>query len=103
MTRRVRSRLLGVAISAFFLAGLALRASGDDAAARLQAFERHVQMAKASPFRAVKWQFIGPKNMSGRCTDVAVVAPRGKSYTIYVATASGGLWKTDNEATTWQP
>ncbi len=60
-------------------------------------------MAAASPFKDVKWQWIGPKNISGRAIDIAVVAPRGKNYTVYVATASGGLWKTENEATTWQP
>jgi photosystem II stability/assembly factor-like uncharacterized protein len=36
-------------------------------------------------------------------TDVAVVTPKGKSYTIYVASASGGVWKTENEGTTWTP
>ena len=41
--------------------------------------------------------------MSGRMTDVEVVAPKGKNYTIYVAGASGGVWKTDNEGTTWEP
>ena len=75
----------------------------EDGAVRLAGFQQHQTMAQASAFKGVKWQFLGPKNVSGRCTDVAVVAPRGKSYTMYVATASGGLWKTDNEATTWQP
>ena len=74
-----------------------------DPALRLQGFERHQGLAQASPFKDVKWQFIGPRNYSGRCTDVAVVAPRGRSYTMYIATASGGLWKSDNEATTLQP
>lgn len=72
-------------------------------AARLDGFSRHRAMAAASPFKNVKWQWVGPRNISGRSIDVAVVAPRGKTYTIYVATASGGLWKTDNEATSWQP
>jgi photosystem II stability/assembly factor-like uncharacterized protein len=60
-------------------------------------------MKPASPFKDLKWQFLGPKNVSGRSIDIAVVAPRGKNYTVYVATATGGLWKTENEATTWQP
>ena len=46
---------------------------------------------------------LGPTNVSGRSTDVAVVTPKGKSYTIYVATASGGVWKTENEGLTWEP
>ena len=73
------------------------------AAARLKGFESHQAMALASPFKDLAWQFLGPENVSGRTTDVAVVTPRGKSYTIYVATASGGLWRTDNEATSWRP
>ena len=47
-------------------------------------------MKQASPFKDLTWQFLGPTNISGRVTDVAVVTPRGKSYTIYVATATGG-------------
>ena len=70
---------------------------------RLQAFARQQEMKKNSPYKELKWQFLGPVNVSGRCTDVAVVAPKGKSYTIYAATASGGLWRTANEGTTWEP
>jgi photosystem II stability/assembly factor-like uncharacterized protein len=44
---------------------------------------------------------IGPANMGGRITDLAVVP--GKATTIYVATASGGLWKTSNNGITWAP
>ena len=70
---------------------------------RLKGFEQHRQMLASSPLAGLKWQFLGPVNVSGRCTDVAVVTPRGKNYTIYVATASGGVWKTENEGTTWDP
>lgn len=70
---------------------------------RLKGFERHRQMKASSPFRQLTWQFLGPINVSGRCTDMAVVTPKGKNYTIYVATASGGVWKTVNEGTTWEP
>jgi photosystem II stability/assembly factor-like uncharacterized protein len=70
---------------------------------RLKAFEQHRQLQASSPLHGLKWQFLGPVNVSGRCTDVAVVIPRGKSYTIFVGTASGGVWKTENEGTTWEP
>jgi len=81
----------------------AARVTSTDPGLRLKGFDQHVSMAKASPFKELTWQFLGPKNVSGRSVDIAVVAPKGRSYTIYVATATGGLWKTDNEATTWQP
>ena len=70
---------------------------------RFKGFEDYKAMQAASKFKDLKWQFIGPTNISGRVTDVAVVAPKGKNYTIYVATASGGVWKTENEGTTWAP
>jgi photosystem II stability/assembly factor-like uncharacterized protein len=79
------------------------RVISTDPALRLKGFDLHETMKAASPFKDLKWQFLGPKNVSGRSTDIAVVAPRGKYYTVYVASATGGLWKTDNEATTWQP
>ncbi|HEY1381202.1 MAG TPA: hypothetical protein VGF55_30660 [Gemmataceae bacterium] len=44
---------------------------------------------------------LGPANMSGRVCDVAVV--ESKPAVMYVASASGGLWKTANAGTTWTP
>ena len=79
------------------------RVTSTDPALRLKAFDEHQAMQQASPFKDLKWQFLGPKNVSGRSLDIAVAAPRGKNYTMYVAAATGGLWKTENEATTWQP
>jgi hypothetical protein len=70
---------------------------------RLKGFEEYKAMQSASKFKDLKWQFLGPTNISGRVTDVAVVAPKGRNYTIYVASASGGVWKTENEGTTWTP
>src|SRR5262245_31729905 len=46
-------------------------------------------------------RLIGPGNMGGRVVDLAVV--ESKPTVIYVATASGGLWKTVNNGTTWKP
>ena len=79
------------------------RIQSTDPQLRLKGFEQSAQMAQGSKFKDLKWQWIGPKNVSGRTIDVAVVAPKGKNYTIYAATASGGLWKTENEGTTWDP
>jgi len=70
---------------------------------RLEAYDQQVEMKKTSKFKDLKWQFLGPSNVSGRCTDVAVIAPKGKNYTMYMAAASGGVWKTENEGTTWTP
>jgi photosystem II stability/assembly factor-like uncharacterized protein len=70
---------------------------------RLAWYDEHVEMATNSPFRNLAWQHLGPTVISGRITDVAVTTPRGNSYTIFVAGASGGVWRSKNEGTTWEP
>jgi len=39
--------------------------------------------------------------MGGRITDIAV--PKNSYFTYYVAAASGGVWKTENNGSTWKP
>ncbi|WP_430815485.1 VPS10 domain-containing protein [Carboxylicivirga sp. RSCT41] len=52
-------------------------------------------------FEGLKLRSIGPALMSGRIADV-VIHPQ-KENTWYVAVGSGGVWKTENAGTTWQP
>ena len=73
-----------------------------DPQTRLKWYEDHVAMKESSLFKNLAWQFLGPLNVSGRMTDVEVVSPKGKNYTMYIAGASGGVWKTENEGTTWE-
>jgi photosystem II stability/assembly factor-like uncharacterized protein len=47
------------------------------------------------------WRAIGPAVMGGRIDDVAV--DERNPSTIYVGAASGGVWKTTNNGTTWAP
>lgn len=70
---------------------------------RLKMYKNHELLKEKSLFSKFNWQFLGPTSISGRMTDIAVVTPRGKNYTIYAASASGGVWKTINEGTTWAP
>ncbi len=70
---------------------------------RVEDYENYLKLNDQSLFGNLPWQFVGPTNVSGRMTDVEVVRPRGSNYTIYVAGASGGIWKTENEGTTWKP
>jgi photosystem II stability/assembly factor-like uncharacterized protein len=79
------------------------RIINSDPGLRLQGYEQLQEMRKNSPYKDLRWQFLGPLNISGRCTDVVAVAPKGRNYTIYAASASGGLWRTENEGTTWEP
>jgi photosystem II stability/assembly factor-like uncharacterized protein len=66
-------------------------------------FARQTEMSQNSPYKDLKWQYIGPTNISGRCTDVEAVSPHGRNYTIWVGSATGGVWKSVNEGTTFIP
>lgn len=74
-----------------------------DSKERVAMFARHTALKQESPYREMNWQYIGPTNISGRCTDVEAVSPRGKNYLIWVGAATGGVWKTTNEGTTFIP
>lgn len=54
----------------------------------------------SSTFSGLKFRGIGPAFTSGRIADLAVNPQNHSEY--YVAVASGGLWKTTNNGTTWQ-
>lgn len=74
-----------------------------DVADRLERFATYATMKEESPHENLKWEYLGPTNISGRCTDVEAVSPRGEQYTIWIAAATGGVWKSVNEATTFEP
>ena len=74
-----------------------------DSETRLEMHQRHLAMKEESPFKATKWKYLGPTNISGRCTDVEAVSPRGQQYAIWIAAATGGVWKSLNEGTTFEP
>ncbi len=56
-------------------------------------------MLQSSPYRSLAWQYLGPTNISGRATDIAV-AERGATRRIYAAYATSGVWKTDDDGAT---
>jgi photosystem II stability/assembly factor-like uncharacterized protein len=72
-----------------------------DPAARLKWFDQHLAMKAGTPYKDLKWDYLGPDTISGRVTDVAV--PPGPGRTIYVSSASGGVWRSVNAGTTWEP
>ena len=55
----------------------------------------------APTFNGLKLRLIGPAVISGRVVAFAVNPHKRAEY--YVAAASGGVWKTDNDGTTWTP
>jgi photosystem II stability/assembly factor-like uncharacterized protein len=47
------------------------------------------------------WRSIGPANIGGRVDDIAV--DESNPSTFYIGFATGGIWKTTNNGTTWAP
>ena len=101
--RRMRSVSRAAAILVA-LCGLTLPAqspSRADAEFALKAYDGYLAMRRSSPFRGIPWQYLGPTNISGRATDIAV-ADTGSGRRIFAAYATSGVWKTDDNGTTWQ-
>ena len=72
--------------------------------------EKAAAAAKAAPasepapmdkFKALEFREIGPAVMGGRIDDFAVV--EGQPNIVFAGAASGGVWKTTNNGTTWEP
>ena len=49
----------------------------------------------------LRWRNLGPANMAGRVADIEAV--EANPSVVYVAAASGGVWKSVNAGTTWEP
>ncbi|HXV85416.1 MAG TPA: hypothetical protein VD793_01900 [Gemmatimonadales bacterium] len=86
----MRRSIIGAAL--LMLLGMTLRSiSAGAQESRLQA-----ELLAGFRFRP-----IGPAVTGGRIHDIEV--PPGDASTIYIASASGGLWKSVNRGTTWTP
>ncbi len=62
--------------------------------------QSNTQLNEAT-FKTLQFRSIGPAIMGGRIDDFAVV--ESNPHTVFVATASGGLWRTVNNGVTWEP
>ncbi|HEX5111278.1 MAG TPA: T9SS type A sorting domain-containing protein [Saprospiraceae bacterium] len=51
--------------------------------------------------RAEQWSFCGPTNVGGRVTDIEISADQPQL--LFVGTASGGIFRSDNWGETWTP
>ncbi len=59
------------------------------------------QQIDLSSFKNLNIRNVGPANMSGRITAIDVVTANPKI--MYVGAASGGVWKSENGGSAWQP
>ncbi len=69
-------------------------------AAVLLASDLGAQAVAPDVLKAINFRNIGPTRQGGRFVDFAV--PPLEPYTIYAASATGGLWKSVNNGTTWE-
>jgi photosystem II stability/assembly factor-like uncharacterized protein len=88
MIKNIFRGIAGMMVLAFFLAGPL-------------AAEETQSTLTTKDFNILQWRHIGPWTFSGRITDFAV--PKGQSQTYYVATASGGVWKTEDGGIHFEP
>ena len=51
--------------------------------------------------QSFEWRNIGPANQGGRISDIE--ADRNDFRKVFIAVASGGVWKSENAGTTWMP
>ncbi len=68
---------------------------------RIASYEKRKALAEKSMISNIPFQSVGPTVFSGRVVDVDV-SPDDPTH-FYVAYASGGLWKTINNGTTFTP
>jgi len=76
-------------------------AAGMPSAPRLAGYEKRLAMERSSPFAGLRFRNVGPEVQGGRIVDID--APRSRPGTLFVAFATGGLWRTDNQGGSWTP
>jgi len=63
--------------------------------------DKNVNKLDDTFLKNLQFRAIGPANMGGRIDDIAVVESNPSTY--YVGAATGGVWKTTNNGTTFDP
>ena len=98
MTRFLRStvRVALLALSCTIAAAAPASPSRAAAAARTSAAPLDIKRLKE-----LSWRSVGPANMGGRISSIAV--DEHHPATIYLGFGTGGVFKTVNAGTTWQP
>ncbi len=72
-----------------------------DPRARLRAATQAQALAFEAPADLRRWKLVGPTNIGGRVTDLAVHPGNPDLY--YIATADGGVFKTTDDGGSWRP
>ena len=100
MRRIVRGRLLILAgLGLCLVGGRGMLAQGGQG--QVPDLPRPINESTDPLLKRFVWRSIGPAVMGGRLDDIAVV--ESDPSTIYLGFATGGVWKTTNNGTTWTP
>jgi photosystem II stability/assembly factor-like uncharacterized protein len=73
------------------------------AVAALLSFSAFAQILPTEQSAALQWRSIGPAATGGRIADIAVSRVTGGPAEVYVATTSGGIFKSANEGVSFSP
>ncbi len=73
--------------------------AGTTGVERLRQWEKRLALQAESPFAAILWRNIGPTSQGGRVIQIA--APASAPDSVYVAFATGGLWRTEDDGITF--
>jgi hypothetical protein len=82
-------------------AGFAKQTEPSTPEERDKSFSTRLQMHRDGLFRDMAFRCVGPVVMSGRVVDIEPIP--GQPYSFYVAYATGGLWKTENNGMRFKP
>lgn len=91
----------GIPLIAILVTALFLFSPSNLEAQRGKAEPGQKSKLSSGTFSGLKFRSIGPAFSSGRIGDFAVNPENHSEY--YVAVASGNIWKTENNGTTWKP
>ena len=72
---------------------------GSPSSLKDESYAKRLQLESDSPFGGLPWRNVGPEVQSGRV--MMINAPEGKPNQIYVAFATGGLFRTEDDGQTW--
>ena len=97
---RARRRLLALVCAAALLATTSVPAAFAQASPVRAAAAPAADPAQAL-FGTLRWRNIGPANMAGRVSHIEAV--ESNPAIVYVAAASGGVWKSTDAGATWDP
>ncbi len=98
---KLLSSLISNGLALFIMLMMVLSAPEAMAQKKKKTQDESNDTLKSSQVSGLKWRSIGPAFTSGRIADFAVNPSNHSEY--YVAVASGHIWKTVNNGTTFEP